>query len=66
MLCARLASCESLTVPRLQIVPREQKFAMTTRTHLSALALSQLKRTRYIDVLFTGYDVVDVKGGERA
>ncbi len=46
-----------------QIVARAQdaEIVLTTRTHLSAPILRQLKKTRYIGVLFTGYDVVDVK-----
>jgi len=46
-----------------QIVERAQdtEIVLTTRTHLSAQILRQLKKTRYIGVLFTGYDIVDVK-----
>jgi glycerate dehydrogenase len=46
-----------------QIVARahDAEFVLTTKTHLSAQILRQLKKTRYIGALFTGYDVVDVK-----
>jgi glycerate dehydrogenase len=46
-----------------QIVERAQdaEIVLTTKTHLSAQILRQLKNTLYIGVLFTGYDVVDVK-----
>ena len=46
-----------------QIVARAQdaEIVLTTKTRLSAQILRQLKKTRYIGVLFTGYDVVDVK-----
>src|SRR5271154_5201043 len=46
-----------------QIIARahDAEIVLTTKTHLSAQTLSELKRTRYIGVLFTGYDVVDVK-----
>jgi glycerate dehydrogenase len=37
------------------------ELVLTTRTHLPAQILRQLKKTRYIGVLFTGYDIVDVK-----
>jgi glycerate dehydrogenase len=49
--------------PDDQIVARAQEaeIVLTTRTRLSAQILRQLKKTRYIGVLFTGYDVVDVK-----
>src|SRR5271156_1874986 len=40
---------------------RDAEIVLTTKTHLSAQILSQLKKTRYIGVLFTGYDVVDVR-----
>ena len=40
---------------------REAEIVLTTRTRLPAQILQQLKKTRYIGVLFTGYDVVDVK-----
>ena len=46
-----------------QIVARahDAEIVLTTKTQLSAQTLRQLKKTRYIGVLFTGYDVVDVK-----
>ncbi|MGA9721794.1 MAG: D-2-hydroxyacid dehydrogenase [Candidatus Binatus sp.] len=46
-----------------QIVARahDAEIVLTTRTRLPAQILRQLKKTRYIGVLFTGYDVVDVK-----
>ena len=46
-----------------QIVARahDAEIVLTMRTGLSAQILRQLKKTRYIGVLFTGYDVVDVK-----
>jgi len=46
-----------------QIVERAQdaEIVLTTKAHLSAQILQQLKNTLYIGVLFTGYDVVDVK-----
>jgi glycerate dehydrogenase len=49
--------------PADQVVARahDAEIAFTTRTHLPAQILRQLKKTRYIGVLFTGYDVVDVK-----
>ena len=40
---------------------RDAEIVLTTRTRLSAEILRQLKKARYIGVLFTGYDVVDVK-----
>jgi len=40
---------------------RDAEIVLTTRTHMPAQILPQLKKTRYIGVLFTGYDVVDVK-----
>jgi len=40
---------------------RDADIVLTTKTHLSAQTLRQLKKTRYVGVLFTGYDVVDVK-----
>lgn len=40
---------------------REAEIVLTTRTRLPAQILRQLKKTRYVGVLFTGYDVVDVK-----
>lgn len=39
----------------------DAEIVLTTRTRLPAQILRQLKKTRYIGVLFTGYDVVDVK-----
>ena len=39
----------------------DAEIVFTTRTRLPAQILRQLKKTRYIGVLFTGYDVVDVK-----
>jgi glycerate dehydrogenase len=49
--------------PADQVVARahDAEIVLTTRTHLPAQILRQLKKTRYIGVLFTGYDVVDVK-----
>ncbi len=46
-----------------QIVARahDAQIVLTTKTRLSAQILRQLKKTHYIGVLFTGYDVVDVK-----
>jgi glycerate dehydrogenase len=46
-----------------QVVARahDAQIVLTTKTRLSAQILRQLKKTRYIGVLFTGYDVVDVK-----
>jgi glycerate dehydrogenase len=46
-----------------QIVARahDAQIVLTTKTRLSAQILRQLEKTRYIGVLFTGYDVVDVK-----
>ena len=45
-----------------QVVARAQdaEIVLTTRTSLSAKILRQLKKARYVGVLFTGYDVVDV------
>jgi glycerate dehydrogenase len=45
-----------------QIVARAQdaEIVLTTKTPVSAPILRQLKKTRYIGVLFTGFDVVDV------
>jgi len=40
---------------------RDAEIVLTTRARLSAQTLPQLTKTRYIGVLFTGYDVVDVK-----
>jgi glycerate dehydrogenase len=39
----------------------DAEIVFTTRTRLPAQILRQLKKTHYIGVLFTGYDVVDVK-----
>jgi glycerate dehydrogenase len=49
--------------PADQVVARahDAEIVFTTRTHLPAQVLRQLKKTRYIGVLFTGYDVVDAK-----
>jgi glycerate dehydrogenase len=46
-----------------QIVARahDAEIVLTMRTHLPAQILLQLRKTRYVGVLFTGYDVVDVK-----
>ena len=46
-----------------QVVARahDAEIVLTTKTRLSAETLRQLTKTRYISVLFTGYDVVDVK-----
>jgi glycerate dehydrogenase len=46
-----------------QVVERahDAEIVLTTKTRLSAETLRQLTKTRYIGVLFTGYDVVDVK-----
>ncbi len=46
-----------------QIVTRahETEIVLTNKTRLSAQILRQLKKTRYIGVLATGYDVVDVQ-----
>jgi glycerate dehydrogenase len=46
-----------------QIVARahDAQIVLTTRTRLPAQVLRELKNTRYIGVLFTGYDIVDVK-----
>ena len=43
----------------------DAEIVFTTRTRLPAQILRQLKRTRYIGVLFTGYDVVDVKAARQ-
>ena len=40
---------------------RDAEIVLTTRTPLPEQMLRQLKETRYIGVLFTGYDVVDTK-----
>jgi glycerate dehydrogenase len=46
-----------------QIVARasDAEIVLTNKTQLSAQILRQLKKTRYIGVLATGYDVVDVR-----
>ncbi len=46
-----------------QIIARahEAEIVLTNKTRLSAQILRQLKSTRYIGVLATGYDVVDVQ-----
>src|SRR5271168_500807 len=46
-----------------QIVARahEAEIVLTNKTRLSAQILRQLNKTRYIGVLATGYDVVDVQ-----
>ena len=40
---------------------RDAEIVLTTRTPLPEQILRQLKKSRYIGVLFTGYDVVDTK-----
>jgi glycerate dehydrogenase len=40
---------------------READVLLTTRTPLSAQTLKQLKRLRYIGVMFTGYDGIELK-----
>jgi glycerate dehydrogenase len=40
---------------------RDADILLTTRTPISANALKQLKRLRYIGVMFTGYDGIDLK-----
>ena len=49
--------------PDDQIVERAQdaEIVLTNKTRLSADVLRQLKKTRYIGVLATGYDIVDIK-----
>jgi glycerate dehydrogenase len=49
--------------PEDQIVARAQdaEIVLTNKTHLSAETLRQLKKIRYIGVLATGYDNVDVR-----
>jgi len=49
--------------PENEIVARarEAEVLLTMRTPVSAEAMSQLKRLRYIGVTFTGYDQVDLK-----
>ncbi len=46
-----------------QIVARAQdaEIVLTNKTRLSAQILRQLKKTRYIGVMATGYDIVDVE-----
>src|SRR5271170_2946792 len=46
-----------------QVVTRahDAETVLTNKTHLPAQILRQLKKTRYIGVLGTGYDIVDVK-----
>lgn len=46
-----------------QIVARahDAEIVLTNKTHLSVQTLRQLKKTRYIGVLATGYDPVDVQ-----
>jgi glycerate dehydrogenase len=40
---------------------REAEVLLTTRTPLSAQTLMQLKQLRYVGVMFTGYDAIDLK-----
>ena len=40
---------------------RDADVVLTTRTPLSAATIAQLRRVRYIGVVFTGYDQVDLK-----
>lgn len=40
---------------------RDAEIVLTTKTHLTAQILRQLEKTRYVGVLFTGYDAVDAK-----
>jgi glycerate dehydrogenase len=49
--------------PENQIVARahDAEIVLTNKTELSAQTLRQLKKTRYIGVLATGFDVVDVR-----
>src|ERR1700693_5419617 len=49
--------------PEDQIVARahDAEIVLTNKTELSAQTLRQLKKTRYIGVLATGFDVVDVR-----
>jgi glycerate dehydrogenase len=49
--------------PENAIVPRarEAEVLLTTRTPLSAQTLMQLKQLRYVGVMFTGYDAIDLK-----
>ncbi|MBV8454531.1 MAG: hypothetical protein JOZ29_19995 [Deltaproteobacteria bacterium] len=45
---------------------RDADVLLTMRTPISAETMSQLKRLRYIGVVFTGYDQTDLKAaGER-
>jgi glycerate dehydrogenase len=48
---------ENAIVPRA----REAEVLLTTRTTLSAQTLTQLTRLRYVGVMFTGYDAIDLK-----
>src|ERR1700722_19922218 len=49
--------------PENEIVARahDAEIVLTNKTELSARTLRQLKKTRYIGVLATGFDVVDVR-----
>jgi glycerate dehydrogenase len=47
---------EDLTIPRA----REAEIVLTNKTRLTAQTLAQLPKLRYIGVLATGYNVVDV------
>jgi glycerate dehydrogenase len=40
---------------------RDADILLTTRTPISAATITQLKRLRYIGVVFTGYDQIDLK-----
>ena len=40
---------------------REAEVLLTTRTPLSAQTLTQLTQLRYVGVMFTGYDAIDLK-----
>jgi glycerate dehydrogenase len=40
---------------------REAEVLLTTRTPLSAQTLMQFKQLRYVGVMFTGYDAIDLK-----
>ncbi len=48
---------ENAIVPRA----REAEVLLTTRTPLSAQTLMQLTQLRYVGVMFTGYDAIDLK-----
>jgi glycerate dehydrogenase len=48
---------ESEIVPRA----RDADIVLTTRTPISAATISQLRRLRYIGVVFTGYDQIDLE-----